>query len=102
MFIKKPLKTQTKLKNEKLFIITPSISTFPDKTKIADFLWKSDHFNQTHGVCYVIYIFFEPSLVKVPSFIIVGYVLRDFREEELSTPPPYRPSMGSPAKAHPE
>ena len=53
-----------------------SISVFLDITKFADFLCKNPNASRIQGFHHVIHIFFGTSLgkVKLPSFIIVGYV----------------------------
>ena len=42
-----------------------SVSVFLDISKSADFPWKNADVSRTHGVCHVIYIFFDSSLGKV-------------------------------------
>ena len=65
-----------------------SISVFLGITKFADFRWKNADVSRTQGVCHVIHIFFECSLgkVKLPSFIIVGYLWQILGRGDLFGP----------------
>ena len=43
----------------------PVYTVFLDVVKFADFRWKNADVSRTQDMCYVIYLFFGPSLGKV-------------------------------------
>ena len=60
--------------------VSKCIPVFLDIAKFADFWFKNLDVSRNQGVCYVIHIFLTSYLgkLKVPIFIIVGYVWQIF------------------------
>ena len=78
MFIKAICKDSKKVKIIRNYEIIQMqyISVFFDITTVADFRRRNANVRRTQEVCYVNYTFFGSPLgkVKLPNFIIVGYL----------------------------